>query len=38
VDEKDEIHILLEEPPESLHEKVRAAVRLCPRQALSLDE
>ena len=38
VDEKDELHILQEEPPESLRDKVKAAVRLCPRQALSLDE
>ena len=38
VDEKDEIHILQEEPAESLRKKVEAAVRLCPRQALSLDE
>ncbi len=38
VDEKDELHILQEEPTESLREKVEAAVRLCPRQALSLDE
>ena len=38
VDEKDELHILVEEPPESLREKLEAAVRLCPRQALSLDD
>jgi len=38
VDEKDELHILQEEPADALREKVEAAVRLCPRQALSLDD
>ncbi len=38
VDEKDELHILQEEPSEPLRDKVKAAVRLCPRQALSLEE
>jgi ferredoxin len=38
VDEKDELHILQEEPSDALREKVEAAVRLCPRQALSLDD
>jgi len=38
VDEKDEIHILDESPPEALRAKIEAAVRLCPRQALSLEE
>ena len=38
VDEKDELHILVDNPPESLREKIESAVRLCPRQALSLEE
>jgi ferredoxin len=38
VDEKDEIHILIDNPPESLREKVDNAIRLCPRQALSLEK
>ena len=38
VDENDYLEILQESPPEKLREKVEAAVRLCPRQALSLEE
>ena len=38
VDEKDELHILIDNPPDSLREKVENAVRLCPRQALSLEK
>ena len=38
VDDEDNLHILIESPPEELREKVEAAVRLCPRQALSLSE
>ena len=37
VDEEDNLHILTEEPSESLREKVENAVRLCPRQALKLE-
>jgi ferredoxin len=36
VDENDFLHILIENPPESLRRKVEAAVRLCPRQAISI--
>jgi ferredoxin len=36
VDENDNLHVLIENPPESLRKKVEAAVRLCPRQALSI--
>ena len=36
VDEKDELHILDETPPDALREKVEAAVRLCPRQAITI--
>ncbi len=38
VDDEDNLHILIESPPEGLREKVEEAVRLCPRQALSLSE
>jgi ferredoxin len=38
VDEKDELHILDESPSEKLRQKIEAAVRLCPRQALALDD
>ena len=38
VDDEDNLHILIESPPEELREKVEAAVRLCPRQALSLRQ
>jgi ferredoxin len=36
VDENDFLHVLIENPPESLRRKVEAAVRLCPRQAISI--
>jgi uncharacterized OB-fold protein/ferredoxin len=35
-DDNDRLEILIEEPPESMHEAVEAAVALCPRQALRL--
>ena len=38
VEEDDTLTILLENPPEDLRSKVEEAVRLCPRQALSLQE
>jgi ferredoxin len=38
VDDGDNLHILIETPPEDLRAKVEEAVRLCPRQALSLIE
>jgi ferredoxin len=38
VDEDDNLHILNEHPPAKLRAKVEAAVRLCPRQALSIVE
>ncbi len=38
VDDEDNLHILIENPPEGLRDKVEEAVRLCPRQALSLSE
>jgi len=38
VEDNDTLTILVEHPPESLRSKVEEAVRLCPRQALSLVE
>jgi ferredoxin len=38
VDDEDNLHILIENPPEQLRAKVEEAVRLCPRQALGLVE
>ncbi len=38
VNEADELEILNETPPETLRGKVEAAVRRCPRQALSLED
>ncbi len=37
VDDEDNIHILIEEIPDHLREKVENAVRLCPRQALKIE-
>ena len=37
-DENDDLHILDETPGAELRKKVEAAVRLCPRQALALDD
>ena len=38
VDEEDNLHILIDSPGEALREKIEAAVRLCPRQALAIQE
>ena len=38
VEEDDSLTVLVESPPEELRSKVETAVRLCPRQALSLEE
>jgi ferredoxin len=38
VEEDDTLTVLIERPPESLRAKVEEAVRLCPRQAISLVE
>jgi ferredoxin len=38
VEEDDTLTVLIEEPPEELRGKVEEAVRLCPRQAISLKE
>jgi ferredoxin len=34
----DQAHVLIEKPPAGLIEKVKLAIRLCPRQAISLGE
>lgn len=36
--EDDQSHVLIEHPGEELRPKVEKAVRLCPRQAISLIE
>ncbi len=38
VEEDDTLTVLAESPGEELRSKVEEAVRLCPRQALSLDD
>jgi len=38
VRDDDRSHLLLEQPPERLREKVKLAVRLGPRQAISIEE
>ncbi len=38
VDDDDNLHVLIETPGEDLREKVEEAVRLCPRQAISIAE
>ena len=38
VEDDDTLTVLVENPPEKLRSKVEKAVRLCPRQALSLEE
>ncbi len=38
VDEQDMLHILIERPPEALRKKLEEAVRLCPRQAISIGK
>jgi ferredoxin len=32
----DRAHLKMENPPESLREKIKMAIRMCPRQAISL--
>ena len=38
VGDDDQAQLLMERPPEALRAKVQAAVRRCPRQALSIVE
>jgi ferredoxin len=36
LDDDDNLHVLIEHPTEELRAKVEEAVRLCPKQAISL--
>lgn len=36
LDDNEVLHVLMEEPDESLEAKVRTAVRTCPKQAVSI--
>lgn len=38
LDDNDELEVLNEQPPEELREKAEAAVRSCPKNALSIEE
>jgi ferredoxin len=38
IDDGDKLHILVEHPAPDQLEKARAAVRRCPKRALSLEE
>ncbi len=38
VDDEDNTHVLIESPGEELRAKVEEAVRLCPRQAISIQD
>ena len=38
VDDDDNLNLATEEPEESLRAKIEEAVRLCPRQALALED
>ncbi len=37
VDDRDQLHLLQDQPPESQWAKVEKAVRLCPKGALRLE-
>lgn len=38
LDDEDELHVLNANPPEDMREKAEAAVRSCPKTALSIEE
>lgn len=38
VRDDDRSHLLMERPPEALREKVKLAARICPRQAITIEE
>jgi ferredoxin len=38
VDDKDVMHVLVERPGDAVIDKVKSAVRRCPKQALTLVE
>jgi ferredoxin len=35
---QDNLNVLIEHPPEAMRAKLKEAVRLCPRQAISIAE
>jgi ferredoxin len=37
LDERDELHVLLDSPSDELRDAVEQAVRRCPKQAISLE-
>lgn len=38
VDDEDNLHVLLPEPPPEMQDRVRHAVRSCPKAALSVED
>jgi ferredoxin len=38
VRDDDKAHLLIENPPESLREKVKLAIKMCPRQAITVED
>ncbi len=38
VRDDDKSYLLIENPPESMREKLKLAVRLCPRQAITISD
>jgi len=38
VRDDDRAHLLIEQPPEALRERVLLAVRRCPRQAIAVED
>lgn len=38
VRDDDKAHLLIENPPERLREKVKLAIKMCPRQAITLED
>jgi ferredoxin len=38
LEDDDKAHLLIEQPGEELRAKVERAVRLCPRQAITIEE
>jgi len=38
LDDEDELQVLNENPPEDLRAKAEAAVQLCPKNALSIED
>jgi ferredoxin len=38
VRDDDRLHLLIDDPGEEFREKIEAAVRVCPKQALSIED